>query len=98
MSMALSNPFIAPGEINKFTLAPGELEYIKVMVPFGEVPISLVKGLDKTFDAMVQESGLGLRITADYKNETDLNTTVRISKTYIVYKKRAYVVGSTEPQ
>jgi hypothetical protein len=98
ISVSLLNPFMAPDEFNKFTLAPGESEYIGIIVPFTNVPTRYAKGFVETFDTMVQESGLGVKIIAEYKNEIDKATVIRISKTYKIFKKRAYMVGSTEPQ
>ena len=87
---AFLNPFISPGEISKIALAPGESQFITLPVPFSNIPAPLVEGLDKTFDTMVGESGLGLRIRTEYKNETDKNTIIRISKTYRVFKNKAF--------
>src|SRR3990172_4039173 len=90
------NPFTkTPAE---FTIAPGETLYILIIGQLPDIPDTIAEELVETFDTMVQESGLGVKITAEYKNEIDKATIIRVSKSYKVFKKRAYTVGSTEPK
>lgn len=84
--------------IHRISIAPGETQYILFIVQLPDVPDIIAKGLVETFDTMVQESGLGTKITVEYKNEIDKATAYTVWKSYKIFKKRAYTVESIEPE
>lgn len=99
---ALINPFTTAQ--SELTIAPGETHYIFLIKPIPapntrpERLVEALKIMAQEYDAMAEESGLGVKITVEYKNEIDKTTAITVSKTYLVFKKRAYTLGSTEPK